>query len=88
MLAMSGRNIAALMRQHKLTIRDVAQKLGCTLSRVRHVRNAGVSGFHAIDWREAITGVKPTSEEIEAAWQHHHAQAGPRTAQSLRSSTP
>ncbi len=35
--------------------------------RVRQVRRDGITGFAALDWREAITGVQPTRAEIVAA---------------------
>ncbi len=56
-LIVSGKAIASLMRANKVTIRDLAARLGVTLVRVRQVRAKGVQGNHvALDWFQGITG--------------------------------
>lgn len=57
-LHLTGAEIRKLMRRRRVTIRDLANRLGTTQRRVRQVRADGVSG-HAMtrDWLEAITGV-------------------------------
>lgn len=54
--AITGRDLCALMRRHKVTIRELAKRLGLPMKRVRLRRETGVAGTTAIDWHEAITG--------------------------------
>lgn len=52
----SGWGIRRLMRIHKMTIRQVANRMNITMKRVREVRTDGVSGkCMCLDWYEAIT---------------------------------
>lgn len=52
----AGATIAKLMRQHAKTIRGLAQAMGITQKRVRHVRSHGVRGAAFVhNWMEAIT---------------------------------
>lgn len=54
---MSGKGICRLMRANHITIRQLAEKMGITLKRVREVRAAGLTDpAYVRDWREAITG--------------------------------
>lgn len=55
-IAISGEDLAELMRRHGRTIRDVATKNGITLKRVRQWRQHGLSGFSAVDAVHAIAG--------------------------------
>ena len=41
---LSAKEVKSLMRQHRKTIRGLAQQWNLTLKRVRHVRTNGVSG--------------------------------------------
>ena len=57
---MTGKEIAATMRKHKVTIKVLAERLGTTMKRVREVRAAGLTDEGAIrDWLEAITNAPP-----------------------------
>ena len=50
-------DLAALMRQHKVTIRQLAGRMGVTQARVRAVRAARrVSYFAWCEWTGAVTG--------------------------------
>lgn len=52
----SGWGIRRLMRIHKMTIRQTANRMNITMKRVREVRLNGVSGkCMCLDWYEAIT---------------------------------
>jgi hypothetical protein len=56
---LSGRQIAALMRRHGVTIGDLSERTGITQIRIREVRRDGLLDVYAaIDWVEAITGEK------------------------------
>jgi hypothetical protein len=55
-----GREIAKLMRMYRVTIRDLSQRTGITMKRIRQVRENGLDNRRAIrDWIEAITGEDP-----------------------------
>ena len=54
--AMSGPELCALMRKHKVTMRDLKACTGFTLKLIRSRRTTGLKGHAAIDWHEAITG--------------------------------
>jgi len=60
---LTGKDVARLQRQHKVTIRDLKKRTGFTLKRIRQIRNHGddvaLRGHAAIDWIEAITGSLP-----------------------------
>lgn len=52
---LTGDQVRALMRRHKVTIAALAAKMGIPRSRVRHVRERGVSGkAFCLDWLQAI----------------------------------
>ena len=53
---LSGPELCALMRRHKVTMRDLKQRTGFTLKLIRNRRTNGLKGHAAIDWHEAITG--------------------------------
>jgi hypothetical protein len=56
----SGEDIAHLMRKHKVTIRELAERTGITMKRIREVRAVGLEDRLAIrDWIEAIVGSDP-----------------------------
>ena len=52
-----GAMVRRLMRNHKVTIRSLAEKYSITLKRIREVRKDGVRGFAANEWHYLITGV-------------------------------
>lgn len=55
-----GHQIRKLMRARKVTIRDLAARMGITMKRVRMFRDAGIdSAFSARDTVQAITGCDP-----------------------------
>jgi hypothetical protein len=57
---LSGRDIRALMRRHRVTIRALAERLEIPMTRVRARRLQGIDDWHVIrDWVEAITGADP-----------------------------
>lgn len=57
MSKISGEGIKRLMRRHRITIRDLAQRMNITMKRVRDVRKDGVEGrCMCLDWVEGITG--------------------------------
>jgi hypothetical protein len=55
-LTLAGREVARLMRQNRVTIRELAERTGFTQKRIRQVRRTGLSGIAVLDWQEAITG--------------------------------
>lgn len=58
--AITGKEIARLMRVHRVKIRELSLRMGITMKRIREVRDAGLSDPLSIrDWIEAITGSDP-----------------------------
>lgn len=56
----AGKEIMRLMRQYRVTIRELSHRTGITMKRIREVRDAGLNDRLAIrDWIEAITGRDP-----------------------------
>lgn len=54
-LELTGKTIVALMRANGHTIRGLAEQMGITVARVRHVRECGVQGMAYVwDWIEAL----------------------------------
>jgi hypothetical protein len=61
---MTGPELIALMRRHKITIRALAQRMDIPLARVRQVRQHGLTCPLAVrDWLEAVTGTDPGPQE-------------------------
>jgi hypothetical protein len=57
---LSAKEVKSLMRQHRKTIRGLAQQWNLTLKRVRHVRTNGVSGEAFVrDWLEILSAPQP-----------------------------
>lgn len=55
--SISGDHIKRLMRNHKITIVELANRMGITQKRVRQVRHNGVNGeCMCLDWYEGIFG--------------------------------
>ena len=55
MYTLGAKEVQRLMRQHRKTIRGLAQQWNLTLKRVRHVRTYGVSGeCYVRDWLEIL----------------------------------
>lgn len=52
----TGREIATLMRKHRVTIRELSAKTDITQKRIRQIRATEIAGHAACDWYEAITG--------------------------------
>jgi hypothetical protein len=51
-------DLAALMREHRVTIRQLADRMGITMKRVREVRATGWVNYLAYcEFVEAVTGV-------------------------------
>ena len=57
---LSADEVKRLMRQHKATIRALAQNMQITMKRVREVREKGLTGPAVRDWVEAITTTRAT----------------------------
>jgi hypothetical protein len=56
----SGPELTRIMRQHKVSIANLAFRLGTTQKRFREARSVGLSDTLAVrDWLEAITGTDP-----------------------------
>jgi succinate dehydrogenase/fumarate reductase-like Fe-S protein len=59
-VALSGKSVCKLMREHKVTIAGLKDATGITMKRIRVVREAGLTDHYAIrDWLQAITGTDP-----------------------------
>lgn len=56
----TGRELCRMMRVNNVTMRELKQRMGISLTRIRRARDAGVFGVNvARDWVEAITGKDP-----------------------------
>jgi hypothetical protein len=58
-MKLTGNMVKRLMRNRRLTIRDIKTRHNITLKRIREVRSHGVSGFLAEEWIFLITGQWP-----------------------------
>jgi hypothetical protein len=58
-MTLTGPQICALMRRHRVTIRDIKSRFNVTMKRTRFVREHGVTGALAADWTWMISGVWP-----------------------------
>jgi hypothetical protein len=57
---LSGDELVSLMRKHRMTIPNLALRVGTTQQRVRQLRHNGLTDAPEIrDWLEAITGQDP-----------------------------
>ena len=57
---LEGRAIVTLMRQTKTTIKQLSQRMGITMKRIRQVRSDGLKGRALIrDWVQGISGEDP-----------------------------
>ena len=57
---LEGREVRRLMRVHKVTIRQLSQRMQITMKRIREIRELGLDDRHSIrDWIEGITGQDP-----------------------------
>ena len=56
---MTGKELATLMRRHKVTIRELARRTQMTQQRIRLRRETGLDPEAARDWIQAITGADP-----------------------------
>ena len=57
---LSGKEVVALMRKHKVTIASLAFRIGTTMKRVRKIREIGLQDSLVVrDWIQAITGKDP-----------------------------
>jgi len=61
---MTGKTLIRTMRQHRVTIAELANRLGMPRSRIRLRRQTGLRDPHALrDWLQAITGEDPLRGE-------------------------
>ena len=60
---LTGRQLCKLMRLHGCTIRDLKERTGFTIKRIREVRENGLTNHEAgRDWIQAVTGSDPGSD--------------------------
>ena len=58
--SLTGKKVTSLMRQQKMTIEQLAFRLGTSMKRVRQIQESGLTDPLAVrDWLQAITGVDP-----------------------------
>lgn len=66
-LALTGAQVSSLMRCHHVTIADLSDRTGITMTRIREVRVAGLRDhLAAVDWVQAITRVKPEGVDFQS----------------------
>jgi hypothetical protein len=66
---LTGPQLVGLMRQYRVTIATLAQRLDMTQRRVRECRIAGLDRLAARDWLQAITGHDPGA--LAHPWRGH-----------------
>ncbi len=65
---MTGKQIVGLMRAHKVTIKQLSERLGVTMKRIREVREQGLTDANTIrDWVQGITVKDPGPQAGSAA---------------------
>ena len=58
--SMTGKKVVWLMRKQKMTIEQLAFRLGTSMKRVQQIRESGLTDPLAVrDWIQATTGVEP-----------------------------
>jgi hypothetical protein len=58
--SLTGKEVVALMRKHKVTIESLAFRIGTSMKRIRKIRESGLQDVLAVrDWIQAITGEDP-----------------------------
>ena len=72
---LSADEVRRLMRQHRVTIRGLAQDMQITMKRVREVRKCGLTGPAVRDWLEHITGHDPGPTPTRYRISHHTEEA-------------
>ena len=68
--SLTGKRVTSLMRKHKMTIEQLAFRLGTSMKRVRQIRESGVTDPLTVrDYIQAITGVElgPIAEKFRIA---------------------
>ena len=56
----TGQVVCRLMRKYRVTIRELSQRMGITMKRIREVRTEGLMDPLVVrDWLEGISGVDP-----------------------------
>lgn len=57
---LEGRELRRLMRVHKVTIRELSERMQITQKRIRQIREIGLEGRELIrDWIQGILGSDP-----------------------------
>ena len=57
---LEGKAIASLMRKTRTTIKELSQRMGIPMKRIRQVRSEGLEDRQAIrDWLQGISGEDP-----------------------------
>ncbi len=58
--SLTGKEVVALMRKHRVTIESLAFRIGTSMKRIRKIRESGLQDLLAVrDWIQAITGEDP-----------------------------
>ena len=68
-MLLTGAMLQKLMRKHGVTIRELANRMGLAMTRVRHYREHGVTMPARLDWEQAIIGeFTPRHKAMLAQW--------------------
>ncbi len=65
-LFIGGAYIRKQMRKHRITIRELAQRTGLTMKRIRRIREHGTGAFSAVDILQAIRGLADLDPQLRA----------------------
>lgn len=71
---MTGPELCKLMRLHRVTIRELSQRTGIPMKRIRLRRETGLDLLTSIDWWQHITGATELDEVRLRMLQQHHEQ--------------
>lgn len=72
-MTLSGKELCSLMRVHKVTIRELAQRMALPQRIIRKRREVGLDMPVMLDWTEAIRGHLIDEEKVALrTWQATH----------------
>jgi hypothetical protein len=63
-MTLTGKALCSLMRQHKVTIRELARRMALPLRTIRKRRLVGLTMPVMLDWVEAIRGHLTEEERV------------------------
>ena len=72
-LFIGGPYVRAQMRKYRVTIRELAQRTGLTMKRIRAIRHRGTGAYSAVDILQAIRGLDDLDSQLRAMFRQARA---------------